>query len=850
MMAMTTKSSMSVKALFRVGWAHFRFMVFEIEFGELGLTLYDFNLHGKSRDWRFQQAGPNGARVGSMGATRVVCRDAPRLPCFASLKVGRSLNLTLSLFLLMNFQIPRFVWAMVLMYFSLAHANGTVLNRFDEYANLGARQKGVLLINELGCVSCHASSQSHFKPRTGPDLSGLGSRIKPEWLTEFLKAPHGGLFGPSLPNLPHQIEGAEKWSRSEIENALAHFLLADESPKPTQVSVGKGSDSNGETLFHTIGCGACHGATDTEEGSKWLRYVREKYQPNALYAFLLDPLETRPGARMPDMHLSHTEALDLTAFFMLGAESVHGRVLESLSDQAAWGHELFGQLRCNACHQQEGQISKASLPTLETLRLNQGCLSDEKGTWPSYEWGDNQRSWIKSALKSETQWTPSERVQMQLMQFNCLVCHERDGIGGVSQELDTNFTSTDPNLGEQGRLPPRLDGVGAKLNPTWLRKILVQGESSRPYMKTRMPRFGAGVLDELLELLITADSQLSVPEIEMPNFNDTQRAGRDLAGTKGMACITCHAFKGTQSGAMAAVDMALMGQRLTREWFHHYMTEPQRFSPGTLMPDFWPGGHSTKPEILDGKIQKQIEALWVYLSDGYSLGNPAGLHREPMRLVSDEKEAVMLRRAYPGIGKRGIGVGLPHGLNYVFHAEQLCVSLLWRGEFADPAGVWMSQGHGSVRPLARRQIRFPNQPQWQLLNTDDAPWFVSEKRPLGQAFKGYRLDAQRRPTFLYQVDGVRIEDAIKEIEKDGEWVLRRDVLIDFEGATKDLMFRAAVAETIQPLTPVQYQVGDGLKISLVHGGEFILTKGTDGDELRVNIEHDSHVKRLTLHYLF
>ena len=54
MMAMTTKSSMSVKALFRVGWAHFRFMVFEIEFGELGLTLYDFSLRGKSRDSRFQ----------------------------------------------------------------------------------------------------------------------------------------------------------------------------------------------------------------------------------------------------------------------------------------------------------------------------------------------------------------------------------------------------------------------------------------------------------------------------------------------------------------------------------------------------------------------------------------------------------------------------------------------------------------------------------------------------------------------------------------------------------------------------------------------------------------------------
>ena len=738
----------------------------------------------------------------------------------------------------------------LILFSSFEHVEGSVIDQLDEYVGLSPRQKGVVLVNELGCVSCHASSQNHFKPRRGPDLSGLGSRVKVGWLKGFLKAPHHASSGNVHLDFPAVFEGSESLSRSEIENALINYLISNTSTESDHEKEVEGSVEKGDALFHSTGCVVCHGSSSKEHGAAWIQSVGKKFHPSALHAFLLDPLKTRPDARMPDMHLTHDEASDLTAFIMKDAAS---GVIQTWAPQPAEEERdkrLFGQLNCNACHNIEGRGVAVSVPGLEEVRLDHGCLSTQAGAWPQFTLSEQQRTWIQLALRSENQWIPSERIQLQLAQFNCFACHERDGIGGVSPEDDPYFTSVDPNLGEQGRTPPRLDGVGAKLNPVWMRKILVQGAKSRPYMKTRMPRFGAGVLDELMDLFATVDSKLSLDEIEMPRLNDTRRAGRDLAGTKGMACITCHSFKGTQTGAMAAVDMSIIGQRLTREWFHHYLAEPQRFSSGTLMPDFWPEGHSTKPDILDGNAQKQIEALWVYLADGYSLGAPAGLHREPMRLVADGQEAVMLRRAYPNVGKRGIGVGLPHGHNYVFNADKLGLAMLWKGEFADPAGVWLSQGHGRVRPLVRSQISFPVQPQWQILNSKTAPWPDIENRQPEQKFQGYRLDAQRVPTFLYEIDGAHIEDAIKEMESEGQWTLARTLRIQNNDNTENLFFRVAVAEKIHTLEQSQFQVGDELKITMTGDIEGYVVNGADGDELRIEIHRTSGLKSITLNYQF
>ena len=64
------------------------------------------------------------------------------------------------------------------------------------------------------------------------------------------------------------------------------------------------------------------------------------------------------------------------------------------------------------------------------------------------------------------------------------------------------------------------------------------------------------------------------------------------------------------------------GKRLRPEWFKRFMLDPYAFKPGTLMPKFYPDGKSTRPEIADGDVDKQIDGMWHYLAKGRTVRKP------------------------------------------------------------------------------------------------------------------------------------------------------------------------------------------------------------------------------------
>ncbi len=71
-----------------------------------------------------------------------------------------------------------------------------------------------------------------------------------------------------------------------------------------------------------------------------------------------------------------------------------------------------------------------------------------------------------------------------LTAFRCLACHVRDDYGGVHDEHNPFFVGSELKLGDDGRIPPPLTLMGAKLQPNWLKKVLFDGESVRTYMAT------------------------------------------------------------------------------------------------------------------------------------------------------------------------------------------------------------------------------------------------------------------------------------------------------------------------------------------------------------------------------
>lgn len=212
------------------------------------------------------------------------------------------------------------------------------------------------LIGEHGCTSCHqapAGAQAWLVSRQAPDLSSVGARLGPTWLRNYLLDPRGTKDWTSMPHLLGRF-GPE--TRAEVADGLVAFLSdlgggVQQEPVAMDVSLLE----RGRALFHEIGCVACHAPqqeswerdasllelweakakgeelfeTDDDEEPAWILpgtlpppdldlapFVSTKYGPDALTAFLLDPLAVRPSGHMPNMSLSEDEAQAIALYLL------------------------------------------------------------------------------------------------------------------------------------------------------------------------------------------------------------------------------------------------------------------------------------------------------------------------------------------------------------------------------------------------------------------------------------------------------------------------------------------------------------------------------------------------------
>src|SRR5262249_39793909 len=232
---------------------------------------------------------------------------------------------------------------------------------------------------------------------------------------------------------------------------------------------------------------------------------------------------------------------------------------------------------------------------------------------------------------------------------------------------------------------------------------------------------------------------------------------RHMVGGLALGCPKCHTFAGHRAEGIQAMDLTKMPERLQRDWFHRYVINPQTVRFGTRMPSSWPDGKTFYPDMLDGQTAKQIEAIWVYLSDGGRAQLPVGLNKNAIPLVPD-KEAIVYRGFLQGAGPRGIAVGYPEKAHLAFDPNLLSITMIWQGAFFDAARHWSDRGDGFEGPLGDNVLHFPNAVSFARLTKDDESWPTKNARELGHHFRGYRLTSDQRPTFLYEVSDVRIED--------------------------------------------------------------------------------------------
>ncbi|RMG36443.1 MAG: cytochrome c1 [Planctomycetota bacterium] len=725
---------------------------------------------------------------------------------------------------------------------------------------VAAASRGKALFRQLGCVACHGlPGHPTAELPTSVPLGDLARKYHILGLQRFLKQPHATRPSARMPRFPlddkqardlaNYLAGGPAAARDALKYRAYHGVwekLPDFTKlRPTAEGVAGGFDLSlagrkddfglrFEGFLHIPTAGKYQFALGSDDGSRLWIDGRAVLEVDGIHPYSKRSTSLRLTAGV------HPIAVD---YFERGGEEVltveiagPGLPQQSLisfvtatpepieleptlpgeepftlrRDLIPAGKEHFEKLGCAACHRKTSggkplQNRRAAKPFASLKPAPVGCLAPKPpAEVPDYSLSEPQRRALVAliaAVRAAALPKPAGELvnHLTMARFNCYACHDRNGIGGVEFDRNPFFEGVIKEMGDEGRIPPTLTGVGDKLRKDWMAHLFENGAADRPYMRTRMPRFGRQNVGHLVDSFAATDEKNAavIPRIDLP-VHRIKAIGRHLVGADALSCIKCHNFGKYKATGIQAIDLTTMSRRLRSDWFHRYLLDPQAFRPGTRMPAAWPFGRSTIPDVLGGDAHAQIHAVWVYLSDGPKAAIPKGLIPEKMVLVPKD-EPIIYRNFIEGLHPRGIAVGYPEKVNLAFDADDLSLALIWHNAFIDAGRHWTGRGQGFQPPLGDHVLSLPRGAAFAVLSGPDQPWPEKPAKALGNRFRGYRLDKLRRPTFLYEVDGVRVEDHCDPLPTRFEPGLKRTLRVTplhGPNAEQRLFYRAAAGKLI------------------------------------------------------
>ncbi|MES2692560.1 MAG: c-type cytochrome [Verrucomicrobiota bacterium] len=636
-----------------------------------------------------------------------------------------------------------------------------------ETSEARAAEGGLLLLNELNCVACHAAPDTwagRLPGRGKISLAAVGTRWRGEGLGTFVATPHQLKPGTLMPQI-----GGDAASNDALIAYLASLAGSGDAGAKAKKTFPSGNAQRGQKLFNTVGCVACHAPTGEQPAghASVPLGLAKHYDQGALAEFIQNPLHTRPGGRMPSTELKDGEAADLAAFLNPTPPAAAG----ARRGDVAAGKAQFTARNCAACHDTGDKAAAATAKTAKPLaqvRAGEGCLaaSPTAGV-PNFFLSDAQRRAFAAALKTVQAGAPAslsaeQRVAVKFEQLNCYACHEWRGKGGAGEraKLFTAEASAVDSLGEIGYLPPKLDTAGRKLTTAWLEKLFWgSGGGVRPYMHTRMPRFGEAAVGDLIPLLAEACRPEKPREIDTSGGKGHQRfyTGRTLLGTNtgGLGCVACHGFKKNEPSGVRAINLTHTAKRVNPEYFMALLLDPQGTQPGTIMPPLLAGRK-------DG--EKVVESMWTYFKElDQSEVVPEGLSGGGSFELKpgEEKRPIVFRTFLEGAGTQAIAVGFPAGIHAAFDAYEVHWALVWKGRYLDALTNWEERPMKPIKPLGEAKRMLPNHVPFAQLADASAAWPAKFGRYAGYTFKGYRLAPDGTPTFRYAIGTLEVEDTLR-----------------------------------------------------------------------------------------
>ncbi|MFQ5579904.1 MAG: c-type cytochrome [Nitrospiria bacterium] len=233
---------------------------------------------------------------------------------------------------------------------------------------LGERETRSVRLPDLGkvgkgeCAVCHAKETDLLRP-IGPNLGHEGSKLKPDWLIEFLKKPERirpiGFMPLTKAKMPNFF-----FSDEELEAVVSYMMtLKDEGISPDALRGWDPSDpaeiEEGEFLYlEQYACDGCHKNTSEGEGGvvgPVLSDAMKRIRPEWLFYWIKNPQTIRPDTPMPNFGMPDKDVRAVLAYlYSVSGESprvstVANRVPAN-ADLLAKGERIVISKNCKGCH--------------------------------------------------------------------------------------------------------------------------------------------------------------------------------------------------------------------------------------------------------------------------------------------------------------------------------------------------------------------------------------------------------------------------------------------------------------------------------------------------------------------
>ena len=252
---------------------------------------------------------------------------------------------------------------------------------------------GEAIFRSQQCVGCHNHSQiSAANRQLAPDLTGLGDRVQPEWLKEYLKKSHAirpfGYQPGSGSRMPDF-----RLTDAEAETIAAYLLTVKSSRRlpeiPFEITPLSGFSMNKTTqlLNEKLPCIGCH--TIGETGGKIgpnLNSVNLRLTPDYLWAIISDPQAVLPHNHMPKIPMPESWRENIFKFLHQQSNAAttteatylslvnHPVTLPGENKNTA---ELYAQM-CGICHGETGDgngYNARYLPVSPTAHSDSAYMS-------------------------------------------------------------------------------------------------------------------------------------------------------------------------------------------------------------------------------------------------------------------------------------------------------------------------------------------------------------------------------------------------------------------------------------------------------------------------------------------